>query len=173
MQDYLKDFNVSIDYWITELKRYDFDKLLIQPVPGQWSLGQLYQHLIDDTEFYLQQIGICFSGTQDQAEEAKAPARSMFQENAFPDIRITGAPDHATMPQPSGSDMLLEKLVAIRKQMNLFGDKFGGSAKFGKAKHPGLGYFSAAEWLQFAAIHFKHHVRQKNRIDEFLSVGQP
>jgi hypothetical protein len=172
MQDYLKDFNVSIDYWIDELSRYDLDKLLIQPAPGQWSLGQLYHHLIDDTEFYLQQIGICFSGTQDQAEQAKAPAQRMFQENTFPDIRITGAPDHATMPQPSGSDMLMDKLIAIRKQMNLFADKFPQSATFGKTKHPGLGYFSAAEWLQFAAMHFRHHLRQKIRIDAFLS-GQP
>jgi hypothetical protein len=38
----------------------------------------------------------------------------------------------------------------------------------GKTKHPGLGYFSAKEWLQFANMHFRHHLRQKKRIDVFL-----
>jgi hypothetical protein len=38
----------------------------------------------------------------------------------------------------------------------------------GKTKHPGLGYFSAHEWLQFADMHFRHHLRQKKRIDDFL-----
>ena len=40
----------------------------------------------------------------------------------------------------------------------------------GKTKHPGLGYFSAEEWLQFAEMHFRHHLRQKKRIDEFLKM---
>jgi hypothetical protein len=38
----------------------------------------------------------------------------------------------------------------------------------GKAGHPGLGYFSAAEWLQFAEMHLRHHFRQKERLDVAL-----
>jgi len=37
----------------------------------------------------------------------------------------------------------------------------------GKTKHPGLNYFSADEWFRFAEMHFRHHERQKKRIDDF------
>lgn len=40
----------------------------------------------------------------------------------------------------------------------------------GKTKHPGLDYFSAIEWLQFAEMHLRHHLRQKKRIDHFLKI---
>jgi hypothetical protein len=39
----------------------------------------------------------------------------------------------------------------------------------GKTRHPGLLYFSAPEWLQFAEMHLRHHFLQKQRIDAFLS----
>jgi hypothetical protein len=38
----------------------------------------------------------------------------------------------------------------------------------GKTKHPGLNYFTAKEWLQFAGMHLRHHLKQKKRIDDFL-----
>jgi hypothetical protein len=41
----------------------------------------------------------------------------------------------------------------------------------GKTKHPGLHYFNADEWLQFADMHFRHHVKQKKKIDDFLRIS--
>ena len=41
----------------------------------------------------------------------------------------------------------------------------------GKTKHPGLNYFNANEWLQFAEMHFRHHLRQNNRIKTFLKLN--
>ena len=29
--------------------------------------------------------------------------------------------------------------------------------RIGKTKHPGLNYFTAKEWLQFAEMHLRHH----------------
>jgi hypothetical protein len=40
----------------------------------------------------------------------------------------------------------------------------------GKTKHPGLGFFNANEWLQFAEMHLRHHLKQKERIEEFLKI---
>ena len=170
--NYLEEFNQAIDYWITELDQYDIPKLTRQPGPGQWSVGQLYLHLIDDTEFYLQQIQLCLSGNQHADQQASPTAKKMFLENAFPDMKIAGAPDHATIPQPSGKEELGKSLMQIRTELNSVANKFSDEGYSGKSKHPGLGYFSAQQWLQFAGMHFRHHVRQKNRIDEFLSGGQ-
>jgi len=44
------------------------------------------------------------------------------------------------------------------------------SSFHGKSKHPGLGFFSASEWFQFAEMHLRHHLKQKERIDRFLQI---
>ncbi|MDB5279911.1 MAG: DinB family protein [Ferruginibacter sp.] len=55
--------------------------------------------------------------------------------------------------------------------MNDLAARIAASKFKGKTKHPGLDYFSATEWLQFVDIHFRHHLRQKKRIDDFLKSG--
>jgi hypothetical protein len=38
-----------------------------------------------------------------------------------------------------------------------------------KTKHPGFHYLNAIEWLQFIEMHFRHHLKQKKRIDKYLN----
>jgi hypothetical protein len=47
--------------------------------------------------------------------------------------------------------------------------RISASSVQGKAMHPGLHYLSAREWLQFSEMHFRHHLRQKERLDAFLA----
>lgn len=84
----LKDFNHTIDIWIKELRRYDFIQLCVKPSPGSWSLGQVYMHLINDTNYFIEQIKICVSTNDNMIEEASPDARSLFLNNNFPDEMI-------------------------------------------------------------------------------------
>ena len=92
----IDDFNYVVDNWIKELERYHFTQLYIKPSPAGWSLGQLYMHLIADTNFYLEQIEICTSTNDNANEEASPAAKTMFRNNEFPDERIEGALSHCT-----------------------------------------------------------------------------
>ena len=166
--DFLEEFKSEIDHWIKNLEIYHSENLTTIPSEGQWSVGQLYQHLIEDTDFYLEQIKICFKSVQHEEEQETDDARSMFCNNSFPDIRIEGGASHASMPQPAGKAELKEELARIRGEMNQLANQFSDGSVSGKTRHPGLGYFSAQQWLQFAAMHFRHHLRQKKRIDDFL-----
>ena len=56
---------------------------------------------------------------------------------------------------------LKERLVALIGEVEHFDIT-------GKTKHPGLGYFDAREWLGFAEMHMRHHLRQKERIEKCL-----
>jgi hypothetical protein len=56
---------------------------------------------------------------------------------------------------------LKEKLISLIKRVEHCGST-------GKTKHPGLGYFDAREWLGFAEMHMRHHIRQKERIEQCL-----
>jgi hypothetical protein len=40
--------------------------------------------------------------------------------------------------------------------------------KTGKTAHPAFGFLDAFEWFQLIEIHFRHHLRLKNRLDKFL-----
>lgn len=171
MKVLLDDFNHTIAAYIIELDRYNLAQLCAKPSPTSWSLGQMYLHLIADTRFYLGQIKICISNN-DHAEEQAAPhAKAMFARNEFPDEFIEGAPANALIPQPQSKEHLLNELLALKTEMNAVANLISGSPFRGKTKHPGLHYFSATEWLQFADMHFRHHLRQKKRIDDFLKAS--
>jgi hypothetical protein len=166
------DFNHTIDTWIAALEQYDISQLYAKPAAASWSLGQLYLHLMQDTNFYLEQIKICISTNDNAMEEASTFAKAIFLNNDFPDEQIEGAPSNAAIPQPGSREELLNGLMALKHEMNEAAVLISKSSFKGKTKHPGLNYFNAAEWLQFAEMHFRHHLRQKKRIDDFLKINR-
>jgi hypothetical protein len=163
-------FNQTIDTWLKELERYNFDQLCAKPSPTSWSLGQVYMHLIDQTTYYIEQIKICLSTNDHESDEASPVAIKMFLNNEFPDEILEGPPSNASTPQPETKEHLRSCLTFLRKEMNDVGLLISKSPFKGKTKHPGLNYFSAGEWLQFAEMHLRHHLRQKKRIDGFLKI---
>jgi hypothetical protein len=167
----IENFNRTIDIWIKELEQYDFIQLCTKPSPASWSLGQLYLHLIADTNFYIEQIKICTTTNDHATEEASSFGRTMLLNNDFPDEVLQGAPGNAHIPQPANKTQLLNELVKLKTEMNSAAAMISESPFNGKAQHPGFNYFSANEWLQLAEMHFRHHLRQKKRIDEFLKMS--
>jgi len=168
----LEDFNRTIDFWIAALEQYDFVQLCTKPAPTSWSLGQLYLHLIGDTNFFVEQIRICVSNNEHSHEEASPNAKMMFLNNDFPNEALEGSPANAHIPQPDNKEQLMINLLMLKAKMNDAALLISESTFKGKTKHPGLNYFSANEWLQFAEMHFRHHLRQKKRIDAFLKANQ-
>ncbi|QNF32240.1 DinB family protein [Adhaeribacter swui] len=162
------DFNRTVDYWLAALEPYSLAQLCAQPSPGSWSLGQLYLHLINDTTFFIDQIKTCVVTNDHADQEASLFAQTLFRNNAFPDEVIEGSPENAFIPQPTSKEQLRHRLQDLKVAMNQAAALLQNSAFKGKTKHPGLNYFNAAEWLQFAEMHFRHHLRQKQRIDLFL-----
>lgn len=163
----MEALNDTIIQWRKELENYTLEQLCIKPSPTAWSLGQLYRHLIEDTYFYLEQATIAASTEEHLFEEASTKAKAMFHENSFPDEQIQGAPDNAFILQPKSKQQLMNDLMDLKDAVRNAGLMISESTHQGKSKHPGLGYFSAQEWLQFADMHFRHHLRQKKRIERF------
>jgi hypothetical protein len=94
----------------------------------------------------------------------------ILAENDFPDEAIVGAPGNAFIPQPLSKEQLVKDMEVLKINMNAAALLVDESPFKGRSKHPGLGFFNAEEWLQFAEIHLRHHFRQKERIDEFLKT---
>ena len=164
----MKEPMQAIDIWIKTLGQFSLEELITQPGPDTWSIGQLYNHLILDTSYFLDQAVICASSNNHALEEMSPVAKSFFQNQSFPDKRIPGSPTHMDIPQPVNKEFLMDSLLDLKNKLAQTQAMVANTAYKGKTNHPGLGYFNATEWLQFAEMHFQHHIRQKKRIDIFL-----
>ena len=151
------------------LGEYSFENLCSKPTPASWSLGQLYLHLINDTQYYIEQLEPCLSTNDNNEAAMNVKGKVLFLTNDFPDTLIAGHPDNAFIPQPVNKEQLIDALKNIKETMNGVWLQIKETPFNGKTQHPGFGYLTAAEWFQFAEIHFRHHFRQKKRLDDFLA----
>lgn len=165
-----RKFNVLIDYWLTELKGYGFNQLLLQPDQDSWSMGQVYAHITEETRFFFQQVKICLSDRENSSKSMSEAAKDLFLVNAFPNKKLIGPPE-IIVGQPRSKSQLQVGLMNLYDQANDLGEEILFNDNSGKTKHPGHGYFDAKEWYQYAEMHLRHHIRQKDRIDNFLKMS--
>lgn len=168
--DPLQQFNRTIDTWINFLDDYSFETLIRKPIPGSWSLGQVYVHILADTPYHVEQMKAALETTDNSEEQMKSNARWMFDNNGFPESKIEGPGTDDNTAQPSSKEELLHQLIAIRSDVNVLYKSNDFINAKGKTRHPGLLFFSALEWLQFTEMHMRHHFRQKSRIDIALKM---
>jgi hypothetical protein len=165
----INEFNAIADYWIAALDEYNFTQLCTRPSAAQWSVGQIYLHLVDDTYYYIEQMETCVSANKNAEKTMTAAARQLFNNNDFPDKQITGHPDNNLIPQPKSIMELRREMQKLKTAMNGMAARMFTTPFKGKAQHPGFEYLDAQEWLQLACMHFRHHLLQKKRIDAFLA----
>jgi hypothetical protein len=168
----LDRFNQIIDKWIGALDNYALAKLCQQPRAGSWSLGQVYVHIIEDTSWFVEQMRTCLFTTANSEKEMHENAKTMFRNNDFPDLQLTGPSTGVDMRQPETKEELLRGLTSIKDKVNQLYFASDPSVSIGKTQHPGFQFFNAVEWLQFAEMHMRHHLRQKKRIDDNLFSDQ-
>ena len=165
----LRQFDVTIQQWIDQLNDYTLEQLHRLPRPGSWSLGQVYVHIIDDTSWFVEQMEAALLTGADSDKDMHPDGRRMFDNNSFPDVQIEGPATNTFIPQPATREELELRLSDIKTAVDrLFSGVDVAVSPAGKTRHPGLGFFSAVEWLQFAEMHMRHHLRQKQRIDAVL-----
>ena len=164
----IQKFNETIDTWIMELDKLSEAQLLKKPAPDSWSLGQLYQHLIDETTWYNGQIEVSLDDTENSHVETTAQARALFENGAFPDELIKGDPMIAeNVQQPGSKKELKESLAKLKADTNQIWSRMQTAKTFGKSEHPGVGFLDCYEWIKYSEMHMRHHFKQKRRIEDF------
>ncbi|GAO44859.1 DinB family protein [Flavihumibacter petaseus] len=166
LQEKLQEFNETVERWISFTGTCSRERFYFQPSQGGWSIAQVYAHLIADTIWMSQQMQTALLLPYHTAETMKPEAIQMFQANSFPDLRIENPFNDPMITPPEHQQAAADALAHLRREINDLFDAHGEDIMHGKSAHPGLGYFTAAEWLQFATMHFRHHQRQKQRIEE-------
>ena len=160
----------TINQWEAELSSYEFEKLLLKPHDDSWSLGQVYMHLIQSTtEFHVKQIEIASSTDEQKTRRKNVEGFMAFHVlKSLPPIKIKVPPSEDYTPkQPQNKEQILNGLI-MTKEVLTASMKYFQNNKGGKTKHPGLSYLNSIEWLKLIEMHFRHHFRQKARIDQYL-----
>lgn len=168
VREWLEQFRTTIQTWIDALDGYSLEMLRRPPQEGSWSLGQVYRHILDDTEWFVEQMRATQATKENDDKEMHPDAKRMFQNGGFPDIQIQGPATNVFIPQPENKEELKQRLLAIQAEVDRLFGGYDIALGRGKTRHPGLLFFSSGEWMHFAEMHMRHHLRQKERIDEAL-----
>lgn len=161
-------FHQTISFYISALSNYTLPQLLAKPSPNSWSMGQLYMHLIENTDWFFDQVKTCLSTNENQNKDATVAGKEMLLNNSFPNLQLEGPPENELTEQPDSIEDLLTHLNRKQEEIDIISELVAQTTFKGKTQHPGLGFFSAVEWFRFAEMHLRHHFRQKKRIDEYL-----
>jgi len=163
-------FEPTLGEWKNLIQEISSDDLYFKLAPGEWSLGQLFMHVIEESNYFLDQALSCLENDMYTDKSMTAEAEEMFAQNAFPDIRIKGDPANASkVEQPDHVHQIDLYWDRLAEKVSLVKEALATKKNLGKSQHPGLGFFSASEWFQFTEMHMRHHLRQKDRIITGLS----
>lgn len=166
--DLLNEFLSALSLYKESLSKYNIDQLHQKPDAESWSLGQLYMHLLDDTNWYFDQVEIALQDKDHQFETTSEKAAQILGRKSFGEEKIKGDPQAAlNVPQPNSTEYLFRQLEHLENRAKLLWEKVRDNPP-GKSQHPGLGYFNSLQWFQFAELHLRHHIKQKDRIFSHL-----
>jgi hypothetical protein len=164
-----KQTHQSIDYWINSFRQYDFDKILLKPSEDKWSMGQVGIHCwMSAKGFFFKNAEKCLSKDGTQAGKSmKLGAHLIFTLRMLPPVKYEMPKQVAVIPkQPESKGQLISKLEEVKKIASEYIQRIPQSDPRLKTKHPFLGWLNTAEWISLCNIHFRHHVRQKERIEK-------
>ncbi|AFS70407.1 DinB family protein [Exiguobacterium antarcticum] len=152
-----------------ELDRYSEDELHYISRPGVWSLGQMYDHVLLVAHEYLDEVETCASLNTGSATGKTPFGEELFRQDAFPPIKIR-LPDAMNAPpnNTDSGDQLKRRLFALIERMEDWSSRLDQVDPSLKTKHGGFGWLNAREWYQLIGMHTRHHLRQKQELENHL-----
>ncbi|AHA09614.1 MULTISPECIES: DinB family protein [Bacillus] len=162
----MKNFEELATYYIGELEKYSIEQFRMKPSSEEWSLGQMYNHLIASTYMQLDAITKCKGETPSVTNKKTDMGEKVYKLGAFPDIQIK-VPNHPgyTPENPINKEEVQERFLKLITVVKDIEPTITSIRSACKVEHPGLGYLNAAEWFQLISMHFAHHLRQKERLE--------
>jgi len=171
----LRQFEATVERYLTELENLEMEQLLQKKNEEEWSLGQMYLHLIQSANFmHLRNVDQCLAGSEpatDTAGEKTEIGRKVFEQGSFPPdrIRVPASPQY-TPKQPESKEQLKEGLLGVVERMKRTEPTLGQASERNKIPHPRLGALNAKEWFLLIEMHYRHHLLQLDRLKGELNL---
>ncbi|UUZ86949.1 DinB family protein [Paenibacillus sp. P26] len=154
-----------------------YGALTRKPSETEWSLGQMYMHLAGaalfmqprNAEACREQALVSAPAASGKTEAGQA----VFEGGGFPPIRIqVPASKQTTPPQPESKEQIRQGLKQVVQRMRELEPTLDSIPGAYTVEHPRLGGLNGKEWFVLVEMHYRHHLRQKERLDAFLN-GTP
>lgn len=170
--DMLQQFELTVEIYLNSWKNYTMEQINQKPSEEEWSLGQMYNHLIMIANtFQLKAIELCAQGGGEVKEKTEA-GENVFAAGAFPPVKIKLPPlPELTPPPVTDKDEVSRRMLQLVDDMKAIQPKLLHIPAENKVQHPRFGALNAVEWYQLGVMHFKHHLRQKQSLEEFLGIN--
>lgn len=173
----LQAFETIAGHYLIELENLDMAQLIKKTSEEEWSIGQMYMHLIQSAQFmHLHNVDQCLAGSEatvDATEEKTERGKGAFELGSFPPVRIqVPASPQYTPKQPERKEQLKEGLLGVVERMKRTEPALSSMPESRKIVHPGFGALSANEWFWLIEMHYRHHVSQLERLKNYYSEGE-
>jgi DinB superfamily len=166
----LMKFEQAAQQYLDQLDNLTMEQLIHKPNEADWSLGQMYQHLIQSALYMqLRNIEACRVQHKDASnldmDSKTAQGEAVFAQGSFPPIRITvpASPEY-TPKQPVSKGELTEGLQLVINRMKETEPTLQEIPDDNRTAHPGLGALNAVEWFALVEMHYRHHLLQNERL---------
>ncbi|MFN3405681.1 MAG: DinB family protein [Cytophagaceae bacterium] len=166
-----KKFLDTAKYLLKELDYYGPNQFKKVPENHGWSIGQVYDHLVNGTrDYYFKEIKNCLDRKNgDEKGDKRFKGTLVFVYGSFPPVKIKGINIYGYEPsQPESTAKMKDEIYKFIKEMQKVAKEIDASGNTYKTKHPSLGMLTALEWYALIEMHFRHHLRQKKEMDKFL-----
>lgn len=168
----LSRFEEVAEQYVKALDGYSAEQFMKKPAADEWSLGQLYNHLIQSAvHMQIQAIEQCASGNGVVDGDKTENGVMIIGAGKFPPItiKVPDSPQY-TPANPESTEEVKPKLLQLINQVRELEPSLAAISLDQKMPHPALGYLNAAEWYQLIFMHFVHHLRQKEKLDAFVKA---
>lgn len=169
----LKEFEETVGRYLVDLENLDMEQLHAKPNEEEWSIGQMYMHLIQSAHLmHLRNVDQCLGGSEAVigiTGEKTENGRTAFELGSFPSIRIkVPASPQYTPQQPESKEQLMEGLRGVVERMKRTEITLSQASVENRILHPGFGALNATEWFLLVEMHYRHHLLQLERLQNFI-----
>lgn len=154
-------------YWLKELDFYGSNQFKKKVDSTSWTIGQIYDHLLIYTqEVHLKAIQECLSSRDAEINKEGKTLKGMIQFafGGYLPMKYKSNP-YKEPEQPLSTEKVKDDFYRFLKLVYKVAKEIDYKKPTKKVKHPSLGYLSAEEWFQLIEMHFRHHMRQKKKLD--------
>lgn len=167
-KEVLKSFELTVERYLAELTKHNMDKIHRKLNEEDWSIGQMYVHLIQSAFMHLHNVEQCLAGSEstfNPTKEKTEQGKIVFKQEQFPAVRIKvpASPNYTPQP-PESMEHLVEGLHSVVERMRNTESVLLQVPVSNKILHPAFGALNAQEWFMLIEMHYRHHFLQLDRL---------
>lgn len=152
------------------LLHYSESDLRYKCSPAIWSIGQMYDHIMLVANEYLDEVDHCLQEDGQLGGEKTPFGEKLFREGGFLPIKIKPPPEMNQPPNNTDTnEQLLERMTALISRMDALEARLGDATDDRKTFHGGFGWLNAREWFELVEMHTRHHRRQQQELEGWLT----